>query len=451
MVLLVSCDFGDTNISPNSQTKTTKDALLALSSVALAYTSGDDAGRIANILSQHFNGAGNQSRIIARYGIVESDINTSWNNFYEEVMNETKNLKELAVADGSVHYVGMANVLTALALGTATDLWGDIPYSEALKGSINLKPSYDPQAAIYDTIQSLLDRAILQLGDANSASTPGSADFFYGGNTDNWIKAARVLKARYYNNLSEIDATGSANSALTALGAGVFADATEDFDFPFTTVATEQNPYAQFFTDRAGDAVMGEFFVELMDGKSDPRLPLFAGQDPDGGYSGSEAGSADSEVSSIGPALGSADSPLPLVTLAEAKFIEAEANVRLGNNGVALTAYQDAIRASMEKWGVATVDIDAYITANASAFGANPLEDIIEEKYVALFTQIQPWVDFRRTGFPGLSPATDNSNNNNFPKKFPYPQNERLYNTENVNAVSGNNPGDINAALYWDK
>ncbi len=450
-LIVAACDFGDTNVSPNAQTSTTKDALLAQSLAALGWNTGDDAGRIANIFTQHFAGGANQSLIISRYGLVETDINTSWANFYEEVMNETKNLKVLAQADGSDHYVGMANVITAMALGTATDLWGDIPYSEALKGSGNLKPAYDSQEAIYDTIQALLDRAIVQLGSTESAATPSAADFIYGGDTDLWIKAARVLKARYYNNLSEIDASGSAQDALDALNAGIFADESENFEFPFTTVATEQNPIHQFFNDRAGDIVMGEFFVDLMSGKSDPRLALFVAQDGAGGYSGSPAGSGEAEVSSIGPALGSGDSPMPLVTFAEAKFIEAEAQLRLGDNAAALTAYQDGIRSSMTKHGVASVDVDAYITANASAFGANPLSDVMEEKYVAMFTHPQPYTDFRRTGFPALSPAANNTNNNRIPSKFPYPQDERNYNEVNVDAVSNGDPTDINIAVYWDK
>lgn len=451
VVLVVSCDFGDINVSPNAQTSTTKDGLLALSLAALSWNTGDDAGRIANVLTQHLAGGANQTLIISRYGIVETDINTSWNNFYEEVLNEAKNLRVLAAADGSDHYVGISNVITAMTLGTLTDLWGDIPYSQALQGSANLKPAYDSQEAVYDTIQALLDRAIVQLGSTESASTPSAADFIYDGDMSLWIKTARVLKARYYNNFSEIDANGSATAALAALSAGIYADESEDFDFPFTTVATEQNPFAQFFSDRSGDAVMGEFFVDLMDGKSDPRLPLFVSQNSGGGYSGSAAGSGDADVSSIGTAMGSGDSPYQLVSFAEAKFIEAEANIRLGNTATALTAWQDGIRSSMQKWGVATADIDAYIAANANAFGSNPLEDVIEEKYVAMFTHPQPYTDFRRTGFPALSPAANNNNNNRIPSKFPYPQDERNYNELNVDAVSNGDPTDINIAVYWDK
>jgi hypothetical protein len=91
---------------------------------------------------------------------------------------------------------------------------------------------------------------------------------------------------------------------------------------------------------------------------------------------------------------------------AEAKFIEAEARLILSGAAAADGPYREAIRANMQKWGVAAGDIDAYLAARpALASAANALEEIMREKYIANFLKIEPWHDWRRTGFPAIQPV----------------------------------------------
>src|SRR5436190_3595723 len=91
-------------------------------------------------------------------------------------------------------WLGIAQVYEAFVVGTAADLWGDIPYREAV-GSV-ATPTLDPQMQVYGDVQSVLDSAIINLGSGIGAG-PSGADLVYGGNTAKWIAAAHTLKARF--------------------------------------------------------------------------------------------------------------------------------------------------------------------------------------------------------------------------------------------------------------
>ncbi len=87
-----------------------------------------------------------------------------WGSVYTDALMNAKILLDKAVAEESPHNEGVAKVLLAYTLGIATDLFGDIPYCEALKGTENiLEPAYDSQQDVYASIVTLLDEALLPL------------------------------------------------------------------------------------------------------------------------------------------------------------------------------------------------------------------------------------------------------------------------------------------------
>ena len=134
---------------------------------------------------------------------------------------------------------------------------------------------------------------------------------------------------------------------------------------------------------------------------------------------------------------------MPLVTYAEAKFIEAEAQFRAGDKTKAAAAYNVAIKASILKMtGAANV---AYETLNASETNLTiTLQKIMTQKYIAMFTQPEVWADWRRTNIPALTPNA-NAAVAGIPRRFPTAQSERLYNTK-VTVES-----NILAPVWWDK
>lgn len=433
-VFALSCDrWVDTNLNvdPTSPSDVPMKVVLPTTQAGIAYVLGGDFGRFIGCFTQQINGLDRQHLGIFNYTFKEDDINNAWNTMYAGPMMDLKFIMDAATKENSPFYKGVAEILMAFSLGMWTDVLGDIPYSEAFQGTANLTPKYDTQEEIYNSIQSLLDDAITNLKSSTSVFKPGSDDFMYGGKTASWIKAAYTLKARFYLHLKKYD------EALGALQNG-FTSNDDDLQFNFTDKETEANPLYQFLTQRSGDIAMGPVIMNLMNTFNDPRRPVLAEKDANGNYS---------ETSPIGSFYGSANSPIPFITYVEAKFIEAECQLAKGNTTAAYNAYKDAIFASMAKMGIADADAQTFWSQSTVDVGeANlTLKNIIEQKYIACFFNPEVWTDWRRTNYPTLTPVSGTS----VPRRFLYPQSERLYNFQNFQKAAEN--VSLFTKLWWDK
>ncbi len=344
------------------------------------------------------------------------------------------------------YYRGIARVLIAMNAGLATDLWGDIPLSEASLGqSGNLKPKYDTQEEVIQQIQTLLDDAIVDLSAdlADNKLVPTIDDFVYGGNVEAWKKAAYVLKARYSNRLSQRNAAGSATAALAALANG-FGSPADDCNMIFGE-GNSMNQWFAFEQNRGGYIKVSTTFVDALTAASDPRLPVFVGTDINGNISGTPPDDVTVTTSSyVGDFYASASSSIPLLSFVEQKFIEAEAQLRAGNAGGAATAHNEAVIASvLQVTGASDPTFEAaYASEDANSI---TLQKIMYQKWVALFAQCEAYADWRRTDFPALIPNA-NGNTTTIPVRFIYPQGERLYNAANfpTGAIGLTDP------VWWD-
>jgi hypothetical protein len=139
-----------------------------------------------------------------------------------------------------------------------------------------------------------------------------------------------------------------------------------------------------------------------------------------------------------------------MITFAEYNFIRAEHALQVSGIAAAQVFYQAGITASMQEVGVPAVQIADYLTVNGTLPGtvAAALQKIIEEKYIALFgVSVEPWTDWRRTGYPVLSAVSNPiSGVSAIPRSLYYPQSEIDLNP--------NNPGQKNPSLqdrvFWD-
>jgi hypothetical protein len=332
-------------------------------------------------------------------------------------------------------------------------MYNDIPYSEAFKGVENLSPNYDSQEAIYSSIQKLLDDAIVNLAKTDGENTflPGSSDFIHGGDSELWTKTAYSLKARYFNHKSKKDPAGSATEALAALSKGAISSISENCVFTFGSAYSNANPW-YLWNEERGDTRMGKPFIDLMNNLSDPRLSFYSDTNDRGNYVGLPAGIDDVSDTSKGPAsnmgayYGSSTSPIVIMSYAETKFIEAEANLRAGNPLDAATAFNAAVIASLNE--VAGTADAAYVTANASETAATiTLEKIMTQKYIALYTQPETFTDVRRTNIPALSePLGNEYPGKGLIQRWPYPNSERIL---NPNATTVSDP--LFTKVWWNK
>jgi hypothetical protein len=441
-------------VSPNDPTSVTNDLLLTTTEISTFSLYSGQLARLAAVLMQHQAGTDSQFEDLARYNIRSGDNVNEWEQLYSVSLMNTKKLIEQA-GDNNKHYRGIAKVLTAMNLGIATDLWGDIPYSQALKGlngQEGFNPSYDSQEAILNSIQTLLSEAITDLSSdptstAQNVKLPGNDDLVFQGDAQKWIVTAHVLKARYANRLSKRDPQGSATAALghldMAFTAGLASPA-DDCNAKFGTAGNELNQWNAFLFNRGGYMKMGKFFMDTLIGMNDPRLTFYATEDANGNYTGTALGSNDNTTSEIGSYFASANSPAPMVTYVEARFIEAEAALRANNPSRAATAYNDAVLTHIQQVTGSPAPT-AYANQYASeTSGSITLEKIMLQKYLAMFTQIETWSDWRRTGIPSLS-ADPRATSNAIPRRLPTPQSEINYNRNAPNITN------LYQAVWWDQ
>lgn len=425
-LFIISCDKWidpAINENPDEISDVPYNLLLPAIEVDLSYNIGGFLiSTVPAMWMQYLYGQERQAATIGKnYLITETDVEGSWEIFYTESLMDMSIYIE-KTGDANRQARGVGKVLMALGLGHITDLWGDIPYSEAFKGNNDLNPAYDSQESIYNTIKILLTEAIEDLStpDSENEITLGtwSNDLIYDGAPEKWIAAAHSLRARYAIHLSK-KGTVDYSAVLSDCSAGISGNE-NDLQMPFGDNESNANPRYQYDVQR-GDVSPSLSFDAFASG--DPRLEVFA--DGPGNF---------------GSFYGMMNSPVPLMTYVETKFIEAEAYLRREppSRALANNAYDAAVTASLEKFGI---DDPSWLTDNTSgALGDISLQNIIEAKYIALFLQLEAYNDYRRTGWPVLNPTAGNA----IPSRFPYCANERLYNTENVPAGLS-----LNSPVWW--
>lgn len=438
LVTFTGCDFGDLNVDPTklSESNIKPSHVLPAATAMTMYNQGALAGRMPGILMQHFQGFDAQQLAYSAYVINESDLNNLWAwGMYGGAMKDLIVIIDKAQDEENPqpHYEGIAKVILAHNFNVITTFWGDAPFADAFQGSELLKPAFDTQESIYVSIQGLLDDAISLLGQPASDAGPGSDDLIYGGDASLWLKTAYALKARIYMQTTKKDSDAH-TKALSAIS-NAYTSNDEESMFYFGTANTEANPYAQFGTQRPNTLIIHPTFHSRLEGNSDPRLGKYMVE------SGGVWQFYDSPTSA-NLFWSRNDSPIPIISYTEVKFLEAEALLRQGSPAPAETALIEAIEANMDQLGIASDDYDSYVLNRGSIQGMTTfeaqLERIIEEKYVALYSQAEPeiWSDFRRTGYPILTPHPSGTNGLNpsgeIPRRFIYPADERSTNDENM-------------------
>lgn len=438
--IFVSCEITDANLDPDnpSAEKVNAGAIYPgmisqthRNSVALG-------GRIAGILIQHFDGLEAQQAQYEQYNIGESDIDDLW----DFGLYGGGSMKDAFVImqnnEGEIS--ALAKLYMAANLGVATSSWGDIPYTEAFIGDQgNLNPKYDSQESIYMVIQTLLTESI------DEGIATGIGAFAGIGNADNvdWEGVAHALKARYFLHLTSVNGNSAAQSALTEIQQA-FSSTGEQPDFVYSVPAQNANPWYLFDNDRPNTLGISEVLYNEMTDNNDPRLPYYT-------TNGVNFAGVD------GLFWGQADSPTPLISYWEVKFIEAEAIVRTsGSDADALDALKEAVSSNMLYIGVEQGEVDDYVDGlSLSGSEDAKIKTIINEKWVALYgnAPIESWVDFRRTGYPELTPNPNAvpsfDPSGVIPRRFLYPLSERQANLENYEAAIQSQGGHLLDDDIW--
>ena len=439
--LLPGCQsYLDVNNNPNNPSTTTPNFLLPNIISNGIQTQMFTALRTPYItqyvVSRTANSGGND-----QYILTNAQSTNTFNYSYFQSGGNIPPMIAAAKAEGSPYYVGAGEIMQAVILAHATDMLGDVPYTEAYQGGTNYTPKYDPQQQLYATINQLCTDGIAQMQQPSSAefrplysSSPSeSGDILYKGDQNKWIRLAYALMARQAQHLTKKSSYDP--NAVLALCDKAFTSSADDAQINYqAAVAPLANTTNIFGVTRSnfGTAVFSSNVVKYLNGTTfpgvtDPRFGILVpttsvGADPGVGASTTvnyapgyfppaNPSYTDFYASWYARDLGYFE----VITYHELKFIEAEAAFRAGNTSRALTALRTAITAHMTKVGqggsnalpavtfptISSSQINTYLASAAvpQTASAVTLRSIMEQKYLGMFLNPDSWSDLRRLDF----------------------------------------------------
>ena len=418
--------FLDVNVTPNNPTAVTPGVLLPTVEAGTAFANANELNRFGSVLVQQLAGAANTPAATDIYNTTGSDFGNQWRfELYGGALINAQKVIELGDANSGKAYSGIGKILKAYAFSMATDVWGDVPYSQALQGEAYPQPRLDKQEDIYKGnaslgIQSLFDlvRDGLKDLDATSPLKPGNDDLAYKGDLTKWKQAGNTLLLKLANTISVKEPELAKSVINEVLTRNVYIKTNaDDLNMPFGASVGSRDPRYEYtvVSSFKDDIILSTRYLTLLQGLNDPRLPKFFTKPAanyvtvDNGFRGTlpqPVANWSRYNTYVTGANG--EGPVRLLTNFQRAFILAESALTLGTPGDPQALYTEGIRASMTAAGLSTLEIDAYLTANPkvatlSGTTQEKLAQIITQKYIAFTGNgIELWNDYRRTGYPVL-------------------------------------------------
>jgi hypothetical protein len=404
----------------------------------------------------------------------------------------------------NLHQIG--RIMKALIFERITDLYGDVPYSQAGQGYYGkiLFPVYDKQQAIYTNLISELQDATSKLSPSGDIPT---GDAIYHGDIGKWQRFGNTLLLRVAMRLSKVDPTTAKTVVATVVGKTMESNADDAF-------LTHDPNGGRPTVNRVSQVLLGgpenqyvkwsQTFIDSLKGVKklpgdptpipDPRLAVISVTNANIGVAGGDANPADQKgqpngydlSGTPGLTLGSAPlfttlgdysspstylvqlgSPTFILTYGESELLLADAAQRFGIGGSAATHYNNGVIAAITYLSeydpaaaVSATAANAYLAAHpyiAGTTGERGLNMINTQYWELTNTMMdfyESWSNWRRTGYPVLIPVVypGNATNGTIPRRFPYPLIEAANNPANYTAAHNAVPGgdNLSGRVWWD-
>ena len=397
----------------------------------------------------------------ANYDIINRNIaNAQFQVYYRDILRDLKEaaiILEAEVVDGDVAAIEKKNrlliidVLQVYAFSQLLEIFGDIPYTEALDID-NIYPKYDDALSVYKDLIARLSADVAGL-DVSQGSFGGD-DLYLGGDVAMWKKFANSMKVRLGITIADADAA-TAKAAVESAYAGAYAP--DEVCQLVYLDETNCNPlYADLVQSGRSDFIPANTIVDMMNTLEDPRRPAYF-TEYEGGYKGGPYGESNpfAQHSHVGDAMYQFDYPSVLVDGIEVAFYLAEAAERgFSVGGTAESYYNAGITASFTKWGISGVD--AYLAkpevAYATAAG-DWKQKIGTQAYFAYYVRgLVAYTTWRRLDQPMMNVAPTIGSVDEIPVRFTYPVREQTLNKANYEAAAAAIGGDdLLTKLFWDK
>lgn len=472
---ITSCnDYLDVNEDPNNPTETTPNLILPVAQHYTAAYIADD--RMANHLGNMFMYNWSEAHGFSWYE--DEFLYLVTTTFYDDLFDDAyamslKQYHALTTLEGPEYgyYEAIGEIMKAYHFQMLVDIYGDVPYFNALQRGEGATPVYDNAEDIYaDLLVKLADAITLikTTAEEDVVVAPGGDDTMFAGDMDKWIQFANSLRLRIIVRGANSLNAQSEYAKIESEGSGFIEDDVI-VDPGYLKEEGKQNPLWNTFgespdgtetlTNRA--TVATEYIIDYLQSTGDPRIDYLY-EEPETGHAGVNQGVEQvaeqhnfEVLSNIGPGvLKGPDAGVVIFTLAENYFNEAEAALDGYGTGVAQDLYEAGIEASFAYLGVPLADEegeDDNITNDYEDYVATvdpvSLEAIITQKWLALngINALQSWFDYTRTGFPANLPKSLQAGGKDRPVRLFYPASEKAYNPKNVPSQ----PDAFTDKIFW--
>ncbi len=464
----ISCtnDFEEINTNPNAPIDVQPSLLLRQVIFDYGEQMSYEGFVAGNLLGQYFTAI--DFNLFDRHSLTEPQFGGNpWPILYTNLRDNEIILEKAQNNSTFSVYEGPALILKSYMAAVLTDLFGDVPYSEALQGKDGkVTPAYDSQEDIYLGDGGILDNleqaieAILNY----EGNIPLEGDILFNGDLNKWIAFANSLRIKY---LMRISNTTEVTAELQSIfDEGRYIQENRDnaiFDF----TNTEPNNF-RLATARIGDFnlfIMSETIEEILKELGDTRMEVFfrPATNQAGEYRGLLNGPDASQLSisvadfSLSGTIfreRTGDLDANFMTAWETNLLLAEAAERQLINADAKSLYEKGVQQSFEYWQAA-MPAD-YLLRGPATYdepGVDHLEQIITQKWLSnIINGYEGWIEYRRTGYPELKPISASLNNDLIPIRLPYPTDEDALNNSNFSkAAQATNGNSINAPVWWDE
>ncbi|MBK8721276.1 MAG: SusD/RagB family nutrient-binding outer membrane lipoprotein [Saprospiraceae bacterium] len=282
-----SCNL-DINVDPNNPSIATPKQLLPTAQVRIANSLGSGSIGISNGASvwMHQNV---QRTSFDQYGVTGTaySITNAWDESYT-ALKDLETIIAAATSTSGTKYAGIAKILKAYLFSEMVDTWGDIPFTEANKGSSVPYPKFDDDATIYPALLKLLDEGIADIAKADASVFNNASDLIYSGDVSKWRKFAKTLKLKLLTNTRLVNnVTADAQALVTEAD---LIGSNDDFELVYGTSVSPENRNPGYLIDYPNGRTnyVSPYFFEIMTGQNtfkhgndlmsgilDPRVPYY--------------------------------------------------------------------------------------------------------------------------------------------------------------------------------
>lgn len=463
IVILTACDLTSLNVDTKNPTEVPAGTLFANATVELFdyMVSTNVNENNLRLWSQYWTQTTYTDE--SNYELVERNANGRlWDKLYATVIRDARAAKTIIQADKVLLddekriQSAMCDLLEVYSMHVLVDLFGNVPYTEALQiAEGNVTPKYDDAKAIYTD---LLARLATISNDLNGNSGMGANDLIYGGDAAQWKKLANSLRLRMAIRLADTDATAAKTAAEAAIAAGVFTSMSDDFELAYQDAPPNTNPvWEDLVQSGRSDFVVANTIVDYMNTMNDPRRSAYFTLATDSTeYKGGTYGASNSFASNSRPGtlMYSTTMPGTLLDYTEVEFLLADAAARgYTVTGTAEDHYNAGIENSIMEWGGSATDASTYLAQADVAYttaAGTWKEKVGYQKWLAMYNRgFEGYATYRVYDAPTLNVAAGIGTLP--PTRFTYPTDEYSLNKASIEAAATAIGGDVpTTKIFWD-